>query len=366
MTIGRRDFLRSTASVGAAWSLIPQHWTFANKSQAHQSASDRTAFFLVSDTQYLALADSPHDLDERSAQVCSRLIDTLNSLPDSPIPETAGGGSVLEVQGVIHAGDCVDSADKQGANYQAMQQTEWDAFVADFGLDGTDGRLRFPTHEVHGNHDGPSGQGLVCEGMIERNRRRKDVSLSADGRHHSWDWGGVHFIHLGITVGQDRDVSQRRRYDTHSSLDFLIGDLQQHVGDSGRPVVITHHIDLLRYSRPCLPQDDANLSLEWHPCDVRAYHQAISQVNVIAILHGHTHVRSIHRWNGDSKPAESGFTILNTDNASHFSGPKQAFFYLEIQDHDLLVREVTTQDAWQSFTWTPEFWTFPQPAPLRS
>jgi DNA repair exonuclease SbcCD nuclease subunit len=240
-----------------------------------------------------------------------------------------------------------------------MQQREWEGFNEDFGLNGTEGRLKFPVYEVHGNHDSPSGEGIAIDGLIERTKARQVLARSANGLHYSWDFGPVHCVNLGIVVGQDSRNEQRRRYNPMDSLEFLIGDLQQHAADATRPVLLTHHIDLPRYSKPCELTNEANLAMEWNPCDVAAYYEAIRKYNIIAILYGHTHVRNIQLWNGTPEKTTSGIPLLNIDNSSHFSGGNQAFFYIEVDAQELRIREVATKDSWQSHSWTPTIWRFP-------
>src|SRR5262249_25344349 len=163
----------------------------------------------------------------------------LNKLPGTPFPEAVGGGTVPAPRGVLHGGDLIDSGDRNGDVYPRMHKTEWDAYAADFGLDGKDGRLKYPVYEVHGNHDSPPGDGLVVGKIIERNKKRPGVThLSKNGLHCSWDWGPVHFVTLGIVVGADPNVKRKRRYNPLDSLDFLSADLKGKVGDSGRPVVL--------------------------------------------------------------------------------------------------------------------------------
>jgi predicted phosphodiesterase len=355
--ITRRELLAATASLTTA-SLATALATPPLRGADDQSSP--VAFFLVGDTHYLAEKEQPTKLDERSAAVCSRLVETLNALPGTAIPEKAGGGAVRAPRGVIHAGDLIDSGDKNGRVYERMQQAEWDAFAADYGLTGQDGRLKFPVYEVHGNHDGPGGNGLVIDGITERNKRRPGLTqVSANGLHYSWDWGPVHFVNLGIVVGRDRRVAQRRRYDPLDSLDFLVADLKEHAAGSGRPVVVTHHVDVVRYSGPCDREDPANLGKEWHPCDVRAYHAAIRNYNVAAVLYGHTHARHVLSWDGTAARAAEGLPLFNVDNSSHFHGERQAVFYFEITPRETLVRECATKDAWRTHEWTPQFWRRP-------
>jgi predicted phosphodiesterase len=284
-------------------------------------------------------------------------VEALNSLPGSTIDESAGGGVVLAPRGVVHAGDLIDSGDKSGTLHEEMQRTEWNAYLEAFGLSGSDGRLRYPVYEVHGNHDGPQGRGVVVDGIRERNRTRPGIdSVSENGLHYAWDWGPVRFLNLGIVVGSSGSSDQKRRYDPLGSLPFLVADLEKHVGDSGRPVVITHHVDVARYSIPCEEGAPANLQREWNPCDVRAFYDAVAPYRIAAILYGHTHARSVRRWDGASADAESGLPLFNVDNSSHFAGTHQAFFYFEIDGKSVNVRERATTDGWVTSGWTPQAW----------
>lgn len=332
----------------------------AARLNAAEANAEPVAFFLVSDTHYLAERDEPSRMNARSLEVAGRLVDTLNALPGEAIPEAAGSGRVALPRGVIHGGDLIDSGDKGGSLHLQMAATEWRAYVADFGLNGTDGRLKYPVYEVHGNHDGPQGQGVAVDGIRERNKTRPGLTaVSENGLHYSWDWGPIHFANLGIVVGQVSEVEQKRRYHPHQSLDFLIEDLRENVADSGKPVILTHHIDVARYTGDCSGDDPQNLGKEWHPCDVRGFYEAIQPYNILAVLYGHTHARGVLTWDGQSTRAMEGLTLLNVDNSGHFGSDNQAFFYFEIDKGTMTVRECFTRDAWQTHDWTPTVWTRP-------
>ncbi|WP_254513951.1 metallophosphoesterase [Anatilimnocola floriformis] len=352
----RRQVLGSLAGTSAAVA-----WG-ASLPAVHAAETDKpVAFALVSDTHYLANKESPGELFADSAAVTSQLISTLNALPGKAITAEAGGGMVAALHGVIHAGDLIDTGDKSGGAHEKMQATEFAAFEHDFGLNGSDGKLKFPCYEVHGNHDAPRGTGLVLDGIKARNQKRPGLkNLSANGLHYSWDWGPadhqVHFINLGIVVGSSQDKENPRRYNPLDSLEFLQDDLQKNVGDSGRPVVITHHVDVQRYSTPC-DADPKNSAKEWHPCDARGFHAALAKYNVIAILYGHTHSRSVLKWNGTQTRTEQGLDLFNVDNGAHFRSDTQAFFYFEVTPSKLTVRELATTDRWQTANWTPQVWT---------
>jgi cytolysin (calcineurin-like family phosphatase) len=347
----RRQFLETISGVGVAAAGISPI-----RLLAQEPARDKVSFFVVSDTHYLANREQPDQIDAVSADICGRLVETLNQLPGTEIPAEAGGGRIEIPRGVIHAGDLIDTGDKQGGVTGEMQKTEWAAFVADYGLTGKDGRLRWPIYEVHGNHDSPHGRGLAIEKIIERNQGRPGVShRSTNGLHYSWDWGHVHFVNLGLIVGGDPAITRKRRYAALDSLEFLLTDLREKVGDSGRPVIITHHVDIARYTNECDLQVPADTK-EWDPCDVQAFHRAINGFHVLAIFYGHTHARNVFRWDGRSAKAESGISVFNTDNASHFGGDAQAFFYVEVNDRLAVVREYQTKDRWRSGFFTPQTW----------
>jgi hypothetical protein len=344
----RRHFIHRLALTGAA-SSIPA---------VSATEEPLTSFFLVGDTHYCAQKNQIQSLDEVSASYNEALVQQLNRLPGTPFGQEIGGGVVPVPSGVIHAGDIVDNGDKGPAKY-GMAETEFSAFMKEWGLNGGEGRLRWPVREVHGNHDSPRGDGPVITGIKERNQRRADlVNRSDNGLHYSWDWGGVHFVALGIVVGDTPEVSRTRRYAPLGSLPFLKQDLQMQVGQSGRPVVLVHHVDVHRYSKTV--PDEQVKNHEWDYADAQAFYDALKPYRVAATLCGHTHVRRIIRWNGtpDDRVTD-GVPLLNTDNAAHFDKPAQAFLHIEITKNEMRVREFATHDGWQTGTWTPQMWRYP-------
>lgn len=296
-------------------------------------------------------------MDATSAEYNARLVKWLNELPGTQFPPELKGGVVPAPAGVIHAGDCVDSGDK-GAGKQRLAETEWTAFAADWGLNGKDGKLRWAVREIHGNHDSPHGDGPILTAIRERNQRRAGLTnISSNGLHYSWDWGGVHFVALGIVVGDAPEVVRPRRYAPLGSLPFLKQDLEQCVGKSGRPVVLVHHVDIHRYSPEAPPEQVVRN--EWDFADVHAFHTAIQPYRVVATMCGHTHFRNITRWNGTKdQRAADGIPFLNTDNAGHFGSESQAFLQVTVTPTELLIREFATKDGWQTGAWTPQSWSF--------
>jgi hypothetical protein len=290
-----------------------------------------------------------------SAQYNVRLVEWLNRLPGTAIPGGAGGGVVAQPHGVLHAGDMIDNGDK-GAARMAMMETETEAWTADWGLNGGDGRLRWPVREVHGNHDGPRGDTVTVREVIARNKRRRGLTgVSDNGLHYSWDWAGVHFVALGIVVGDAPEVQRKRRYAPLGSLPFLRADLEQHVGSTGRPVVLLHHVDVHRYSIP-VPDEKAAQS-EWDYGDALAFYETLKPYRVAACICGHTHARRVVRWaGGKDEKGTGGVPFLNTDNAGHYAKPEQAILYVEVAPAELRVREFFTRDGWATGAWTPQLW----------
>ncbi len=342
----RRQFLGTTA----AGLLIP-------KAQAAEPFE--LSFFVLGDTHYLANKDTPVELDPVSAEINAGLVRTVNELRGTAIPDVARAGSVGEPRGVIHVGDLIDTGDKSGPVFDTMKITELSHWQAAYGLNGEGGTLKYPVYEILGNHDAPHGDGLVRERLFERNKTRTGLTkLSANGLHYSWDWGPVHCVCLGLIVGEDQSVVRKRRFAALDSLEFLVEDLAEHVGDSGRPVVLVHHVDVARYGLP--PEVPGPFEgKEWDPADVSAYYRTIRGYKIAAIFYGHTHTRNVFRWDGVNPKAETGLPVFNCDNSGHFKFDDQAFFHVTINERELLVREYKTTDRWQTGAWTPMSWSIP-------
>lgn len=327
----------------------------------------------------------------QSAELNDRLIATLNGLPGRTLPKELGGGEVAEPKAVIHLGDMVDSGDKLGSTPERMVETEWKAYTERFGLAGNDGKLRYPVYEIHGNHDTPRRHNAVIDGIIVRNKKRPGLkNVSANGLHYSWDWNGIHFVALGNVVGANADGMPISRYEAFDSLPFLIADLNASVGSSGRPVVILHHVDLLRYSAPperaeaglsravccegmakiawcsreCKRRSAGISAAEWGAFDVQAYHRAIRGYNVAAVFHGHLHARRIDVWDGTARNAKPGIPVFGSKN-SGAGGAERSLFYCRVEDGELVVRELrsTGRDGWNpeksEIRWEPQAWRAP-------
>lgn len=200
-------------------------------------------------------------------------------------PDELGGDPIDKPRGVLCLGDCIDDGDRL---FDGKRQSEkqYEYFVRDFGLDGTDGLLKYPVFEGWGNHDGPpvgkGRHGFSFHAQLKlRNQQRLAQGLvchlSDNKLHYSWDWDDIHFVQLNIYPAdkQHREI----RYDPvwhdpQGALSFLKKDLAETVGDSGRPVVLMAHCGF-----------DTDW---WHRDDWKNFYDAVKNDNVVLYLYGHT------------------------------------------------------------------------------
>ncbi len=315
----------------------------------------RIDFFAIGDPQYLAeKKDNPTSLDPLSQKASERFIRLIQQLPGTELPTEQENRRVLESpRGMLNAGDLIDSLDKHGKPYPAMQKFEWNRYRRDFGLTGDEGRISIPVYEVYGNHDGPQGNSFLVDDLKKRNRKRPGVvNISENGIHYSWDWGPIHFINLGMFVGKGDERREDHHYAPRESLKFLKRDLREHVGDSARPVIITHHLHV------------GTNDFDWPDEDKKAYYNTIKDVNILAVFHGHTHGDPrMYRWNGEETGAnlENSVRVFDTGDACaskiHNGEPvglRHGFLYFSILDRTGTKRDrlrawsFHTEDNWKT------------------
>ena len=243
-------------------------WAF--RTQDAQIKNNVT-FFVGTDTHY-----KPNEVNVKT----KANIGFMNWLPGSPWPAKAKLGTVRTPQGLLVCGDLTDHAD----------QSSWDAFVSNFGEAGQ-GVCAYPVYEAFGNHDGKTGS-LVQLGIAQRNLTRTGVDhISDNGLHYALDWQHVRVIGTGLFPGHDsKDVKLApESLDPQESIDFLKADLEKHVGDSGRPVVIFQHYGW----------DDFSKGWGWWTDEARArLAEVVKDYNVVIIFNGHNHGYSIIQWEG--------------------------------------------------------------------
>ena len=269
-------------------------------------------FLSISDCHYKAAEAKPwNEWDHET-------ILQMNALPGTPWPEKLGGDPIARSRGAVVLGDCIDDGDRvqDGRN---ISEEQYKAFVADLGLDGTDGALKFPVFEGWGNHDGPpegktKGAFSFQAELKRRNRARLAKGLisnvSANGLHYSWDWDDVHFVQLNFYPADQQREGVRYSpvwHDPQGSLTFLKEDLARKVGTSGRPVVLMSH---------------AGFDTDWWvAADWKDAYDAAKAYNVILYLYGHTGT-GLRDWapEGESKK----WTCINDGNLT------AGFFVIQI------------------------------------
>lgn len=154
--------------------------------------AEAITFIVTSDSHYV----SSKNLDRIDRNRVT--IERMNVISGTSWPDKLGGGKVGEPRGVLALGDLIDDGDKRDET-----PIQWRFFEQHFGLDGTDGLLKYPVFEGWGNHDGPPiGKekfGFSVQSKIwNRNVLRKEAgrigNVAENGLHYSWDWGKVHFV----------------------------------------------------------------------------------------------------------------------------------------------------------------------------
>jgi len=247
-------------------------------------------------------------------------IDHMNRITEVEWPKDLGGGPIAAPRGVLSIGDLVDDGDAKAGD-RSLTAEQFALYAADFGVLGGDARLRWPTFETWGNHDGPpvgrEKHGFSVQARLaDRNRTRLAhgtiAHLADNGLHCSWDWDGIHFVMLGLYPAdvQHPDVKYSSAWhDPQGGLAFLKDDLARHVGDSGRPVVLLSHCGF-----------DTDW---WTPDDWKAAYEAARGHDVILYLYGHTGT-GLRDWAPDGEART--WTCINDGHAD------VGFFVIRITD----------------------------------
>ena len=310
---GRTYYWRVDQNNGQLPSATGDVWSFRVEDEP---VSNDVTFFAGSDGHYGIGAN-----DELNRQV----IDMMNSLAGTPLPDAMGGGVVRTPRGVVLSGDLLDN----GSDPKTAPQV-WERFVADFGLAG-ESRLVFPVYEGFGNHDGPPGKSVVRDGIRERNRRRPGLAMvSENGLHYSWDWDHVHLVQLNLFGGDGPDDVAGVNPQAHNpegALAFLKQDLARHVGKSGRPVVIFQHFGV--------PPD--GMSGWWSREAQERFFEAVEPYNVACLVHGHSHAATVYPW--------KGIQIIADGSTARPENPPGDFFVIRITANELIATH-RTPNGW--------------------
>jgi len=245
-----------------------------------KAAAPRDVTFLSTSDSHYRAAENPQNNEWDHETILQ-----MNDVTALTWPAKFGGGAIPKPRGVVLLGDCIDDGDKK-VGERNLSEEQFRAMVADFGLDGTDGALKFPVFETWGNHDGPpAGQekfGFSFQAQLKkRNAIRKEKglisNLSENGLHYSWDWDDVHFVQLGLYPADKQREGIHYSpvwHDPQNALAFLKEDLAKKVGTSGRPVVLLSHCGF-----------DTDW---WVPADWKECYDAAKAYNIILYLYGHT------------------------------------------------------------------------------
>jgi len=327
-------------------------------------------FFFTGDPQYnLAGSPSPEDASRNQRRVIAQ----MNALPGVADPR---GLPVPEPRGVLVAGDLTQNGwwSLTNAFLPGFDVGgELDLFLAQWGLTGADGELRYPVLEGYGNHDHdpdgtssswrlnfcydvpcfPDRAGPACrftpfltrprrpctprsgctlqphqvpsregrcwtpaaDAVAWRNRSRvvwqdgSNVGLTASSQEGHYSWDWDGVHFVNLNEHAGGTVDGPRRVYARNSLLFLLGDLAAHVGDSGRPVVIMQHFGFDAFSTG---------GAWWSAEEREALARAIAGYNVVAFFTGHLHARWQHNLfrgvdaftSGAARSTEPGFLVV--------------------------------------------------------
>ena len=244
-------------------------------------------------------------------------VEEMNRITTLAWPDKLGPDRIGKPRGVVLLGDLIDDGDRAG-NGRRISEEQYKLFQADFGLDGTDGLLKYPVFEGWGNHDGPpigkekggfSSQGQIKQRNAIRKQKKLIANISDNGLHYSWDWDNVHFAQLNIYPADQQRAGVKYSpvwHDPQGALSFLKADLAKNVGTSGRPVVLMAH---------CGFDTDWWVAQDW--ADLYA---GCKTYNVVLYLYGHSGT-GVSAWAppGEEKKwncindgqATTGFFVIN-------------------------------------------------------
>ena len=290
------------------------------------AAAPTLTFFAASDTHFGHDAGPTPDNVTTAFEKNLRAIDEMNALPlNGSWPASLGGGLVGEPFGVTVSGDLIDGGVNPATDYDGCAQ--WANFTALYGLDGTDGRLRFPVYEGRGNHDGgnsslpdPRGcTGHVSTNIVARNKRRLadaafgvDAVSSPTGLHYSWTKNlsaacRVHFVHLNLFPGRTCGTPSNPTGEgppggiscksgdiawPENSQGFLETDLAAFARAPGTLVVTLQHYGFDAFSNG------------WYSIEQREdMFATLLKYNPLLALVGHTHSAEMYSFNGTKQAA---------------------------------------------------------------
>ncbi len=268
---------------------------------------------------FIATSDSHYRVDDGRVEENRVTIEEMNRIFEETWPAQAGGGPIDKPVGVVALGDLLDDGDHTDKGKWGSTAAQWERYVKHFGFDGTDGLLKYSVFETWGNHDGPpvgkekngfSTQGNIKARIAKHKEAGRVLNVSESGMQFSWNWGGVHFVMMGIYPADQSNPKVRYSavwHNPQNALAFVKEDLKKHVGDSGRPVVLMSHCGF-----------DTDW---WHAEDKAAFYEAVKDYNVVLFLYGHTGT-GVGAWS--PTPEQPKMPYINTGHTT------SGFFVVQI------------------------------------
>jgi cytolysin (calcineurin-like family phosphatase) len=305
-------------------------------------AAEPVTFLVTSDSHYEAIEKVERNDRNRVT------IERMNVITEQSWPEKLGGGKIGKPLGVLALGDLIDDGDKAGET-----EIEWRHFEEQFGLDGTDGLLKYPVFEGFGNHDGPPAPFIKQKRSVQAEIKRRNTlrlenkaisNVSPNGLHYSWDWNGVHLVQTNTYPADKQNAKVRYSlpwHDPQLALQFVKDDLAKNVGASGRPVIIVAH---------CGFDTDWWVAEDW-----AAFYHAVKPYNVIGYFYGHSGT-GLRKWKpeGEMIPLDG----VNTGQT------EKGFFVVEISDERMRLAFHVKTDP--TVLTNPEWiWKFPFEKPIK-
>lgn len=251
--------------------------------------------------------------------------------------------SASDIRGLMIAGDLTQNSRKDEREF--FENATW--------------RIRDYLYEGMGNHDDEDPtwyQRLACpllsscvspgDIMDSINHQRNNLlqKEQRDGGLYSWDWQDVHVVQLGTFIANEpRPNTSSDKFEhisPYNSLNFLKNDLREHVGNSGRPVILMSHYGFDGFSNGW-----------WTAGQRLKMWEAIDGYNVVAIFSGHSHRYPTSQWHF-TVPRPSGTnkgpaSILNVvAGAALF----KAFVDVDIDGDNMTIKRMTFNSSNQPYS----------------
>lgn len=307
------------------------------------------ATFVFATDMHACLIDADHlapdcEAEGKTDANLLRHVQALNGLHAQSWPETidgkpsglaSAGRKIGHPLGMVCGGDMTDDGGGQlkvpGEGWQLKQ------FANRYQQGSGPDRLHMPVYAGLGNHDLDQDGApphvdwyrRELRDYVEMNHRTgvffkppvpvANYDVLSDS--YSWDWGGLHMVHLQRFGGDTTKGAV-------SGLPWLASDLKAAASD-GRPVIVIQHygwdkFSLERWDPKAETFDDQGSGPAhwWSDADRAALLAALKGYNVIGLFHGHEHdAAMIYKVDGLDvfKPTaafKGGFALVRVTDAA--------------------------------------------------